>query len=167
MVATYEQLKKLARHMRIPVKQHHVIAYREHGRVYFRTSARMPHDQLYYCQSIDWPLNRTVYRLTFLPVQEGETPRRRLVPSREGTDGLNFFDADFTAKVVPEGQDHIRLRIVRRTGRGRRGHFRIWLSAYPVRDMCSIWQDMKTGQDSQGIFGACHKKNRSPSKAST
>ena len=51
MVASYEQLKKLARHMRIPVKQHHVIAYRAHGRVYFRTSARMPHDCTYSCQS--------------------------------------------------------------------------------------------------------------------
>lgn len=142
MVASYEQLKKLSRHMRIPVKQHHVIAYRAHGRVYFRVSARMPHDQLYYCQSIDRPKNRIWYRLTFVPVKEGETPKRRLVPSRDGTEGLNFFDTEFTSMAVPEGQDHIRLRIVRRTSRGRRGHFRIWLSAYPVRDMCSIWQDM-------------------------
>lgn len=159
MVASYEQLKKLARHMRIPVKQHHVIAYRAHGRVYFRTSARMPHDCTYYCQSIDRPKNRTVFRLTFLPVPEGESPRRRLVPSREGTEGLNFFDAEFTAMAVPPGHDHVRLRIVKRTGRGRRGHFRIWLSAYPVRDMCSIWQDMSAGTAEQAIF---HAKNHKP-----
>lgn len=143
MVASYEQLKALSRRMRIPVKQHHVIAYRSHGRVYFRVSARMPHDRMYYCQSIDRPKNRTVFRLTFLPVPQGQRPKRCLVPSREGTEGLNFFDADFTALAVPEGQESVRLRIVKRTGMGRRGHFRIWLSAYPVRDLCSIWQDMK------------------------
>jgi hypothetical protein len=143
MVSSYEQLKALSRHMRIPVKQHHVIAYRAHGRVYFRISARMPQDRAYYCQSIDWPMNRAWYRLTFLPVREGDTPKRRLVPSREGTEGLNFFDAGFTSVAVPEGQDHIRLRIIRRSRIGRRGHFRIWLSTSPVRDMCSIWQDMQ------------------------
>lgn len=143
MVASYEQLKALSRHMRIPVKQHHVIVYRSHGRVYFRVSAKMPHDRIYYCQSIDRPKNRTVFRLTFLPVKEGDTPKRRLVPSREGTIGLNFFDTSFADMAVPQGKDFIRLRIVKRTAMGRRGHFRIWLSACPVRDLCSIWQDMK------------------------
>jgi len=144
MVASYEQLKSLSRRVRIPVKQHHAIVYRAHGRVYFRVSAGLPTDKLYYCQSIDWPMHRAWYRLTFLPVRNGETPKRRLVPSREGTEGLNFFDTVFTSMAVPQGQDHIRLRIVRRSRIGRRGHFRIWLSTLPVRDMCSIWQDMRS-----------------------
>ena len=142
MVNSYKQLKALSRRTHIPVRQHHVIAYRAHGRVYFRVSAQMPHDRMYYCQSIQRPKNRAVYRLTFIPVPDGEEPKRRLVPSRGGTEGLNFFDSQFTSMVVPEGQDHIRLRIVKRTRIGRRGHFRIWLSAQPVRDMLSIWQDM-------------------------
>lgn len=144
MVATYKQLKALSRRTHIPVRQHHVIAYRAHGRVYFRVSAQMPTERAYYCQSIDRPKDRTKYKLTFVPVPQGETPKRRLLPSREGTEGLNFFDAEFTSRIVPEGQDHIRLRIVKRTKIGRGGHFRIWLSAVPVRDMLSIWQDMRT-----------------------
>ena len=142
MVESYEQLKALSRRTHIPVRQHHVIAYRVHGRVYFRVSAGLPTDRQYYCQSIDRPKDRSTYRLTFIPIPQGETPKRRLVPSRSGTEGLNFFDSEFTSMVVPDGQDHIRLRIVKRTRIGRRGHFRIWLSAAPVRDMLSIWQDM-------------------------
>ena len=142
MVNSYEQLKSLSRRTHIPVRQHHVIVYRAHGRVYFRVSAQIPKDRMYYCQSIDRFKNRSMYRLTFLPVPDGEFPKRRLVPSRSGTEGLNFFDSDFTSVAVPEGQDHVRLRIVKRTRQGRKGHFRIWLSAYPVRDMLSIWQDM-------------------------
>ena len=142
MVSSYEQLKALSRRTHIPVRQHHVIAYRAHGRVYFRVSAQLPHDRMYYCQSIHCPKNRAVYRLTFVPVPVGEEPKRRLVPSRGGTEGLNFFDAQFTAKVVPPGKDHVRLRIVKRTRVGNKGHFRLYLSASPVLDMLSIWQDM-------------------------
>ena len=142
MVSSYEQLKALSRRTHIPVRQHHVIAYRAHGRVYFRVSAQMPQDRMYYCQSIHCPRNRSVYRLTFIPVPVGEEPKRRLVPSRGGTEGLNFFDSGFTSKVVPPDKDHVRLRIVKRTRMGHKGHFRIWLSATPVRDMLSIWQDM-------------------------
>lgn len=148
MVAgTFDKVVSMARHTRIPVRQHHVIVHRD-GKVYFRVSAAMPSDRLYYVRSITWGHSR-IFRLTFAPIPPGEAagrrPARRLLPSRQGTAGLCFYDKQFAATVVPAGREHVRLRITRRTRRGYGNTFRIWLSALPVRDLCSIWQNMAAG----------------------
>lgn len=143
VVGTYEELKSFSLHTNIPVKQHHVIVHRR-GRVYFRTSAKMPVDRLYYVRSITWSHSR-IFRLTFAPIPKDGEVKRRLLPSRQGTTGLNFYDLKFASLVVPEGKEHVRLRITKRTRRGHGNTFRIWLSAFPVRDLCSIWQNMASG----------------------
>lgn len=144
MVGTYEELESFSRHTNIPLKQHHVIVHRRRGRVYFRTSARMPVDRLYYVKSITWMHGR-IFRLTFAPIPEDGKVRRKLLPSRQGTTGLNFHDVEFASLVIPEGKEHVRLRITKRTRKGHGNVFRIWLSALPVRDLCSIWQNMASG----------------------
>jgi len=141
MVATYDELKALSLRTKIPVKQHHVIVHRS-GRVYFRVSAGMPTDRIYYVRSITWSHLR-IFRLTFAPAPAEGTVKRRLLPSRQGTPGLNFYDAGFAGEVVPKGKEHVRLRITKRTRRGHGNTFRIWLSALPVRDLYSIWKEKK------------------------
>ena len=138
MVETYEDLKALSQRMAIPVKQHQVIVHGD-GRVYFRVSVGLPADREYYVQTITRTKDGRSC-LTFVPVPEGRKVKRRLVPSRKGTTGLNFFDRKFADTLVPEGKENVRLRIIRRLKAGT--DFRIWLAASPVRDLCSIWQDM-------------------------
>lgn len=143
MVETYEQLKSLSQSMTIPVKQHHVIVHAD-GRVYFRVSVGLPTDREYYVQTISRTKDGKSC-LTFVPVPEGKKMKRRLIPSRKGTTGLNFFDYKFASSVVPEGKENVRLRIIRRLKAGT--DFRIWLAASPVRDLCSIWQDMMESRE--------------------
>lgn len=138
MVETYEDLKTLSQRMAIPVKQHHVIVHSD-GRVYFRVSVGLPTDRKYYVQTITRTKSGKSC-LTCVPVPEGRKVKRRLLPSRKGTTGLNFFDYKFAGMVVPEGKENVRLRIIRRLKAGT--DFRIWLAASPVRDLCSIWHDM-------------------------
>lgn len=150
VASTFDKVQAMAAHTGIPLRQHHVIVHRD-GRVYFRVSAAMPTDRAYYCRSVTWGHSR-IFRLTFAPVPQGESPSRRLRPSRKGTTGLQFYDKGFASVVIPSGKEHVRLRITRRTRRGHGNTFRIWLSALPVRDLCSIWQNMAAGIREKAIL---------------
>ena len=136
-----EPVRRMAKHLCIPVRQHHVIVHAD-GRVYFCRRANMPTTGHWHISTLKWYRKTGMPILTVSPVKEGRQVGIPLTRSRVGTDLLNFRCKRMSDRLVPPGKENIRLRIYHRTLTAPDGTFRIYLSPIPVRDICSIWQDM-------------------------
>lgn len=135
------QVRHMAKHLCIPVRQHHVIVHRD-GRVYFGKAAGMPMEGKWHITTLSWYRKTRMPIFTVSPVKEGQEVGIPLTPSRVGTRLLNFRNKLMAERLVPEGKENIRLRIHHRTHTAPDGTFRLYLSPLPVRDIYAIWQDM-------------------------
>ena len=153
--AVPEHITHMANHLCIPVRQHHVIVHAD-GRVYFCRRAGMPTTGKWHISTLAWYRKTRMPILTVSPVKEGQKIGIHLTPSRSGTDLLNFRCKLMAERLVPPGKENIRLRIYHRTATAPDGTFRLYLSPLPVRDICSIWQDMTAASHELGNLVQTH-----------